>query len=206
MSDSTGRLITDVSVDEYFSRAVHAAVQNRDTPISGETSVYLGHLLTRFLNTEHLYDATPDGMAIRPLAMLYGDAMQAPSLEARISGLRRLGDVALFIAGLFSHSLGRSLVDVDYYIAMGGNAYGCIADNGHRHRHARRLREVFLELAGRFTECMDVLADVGESSGLHNDTDVLRLYEIWLGSGSTRAAQKLRALGIEPVSLQRRQH
>lgn len=206
MSENPGRLITDVSVDEYFSEAVQAAISRRRAAVSGETAIYLTNLLTGFLTAEHLYDVTPDGVTIRPLAMLYGDAVQASSIEDRVKALRRLGDIALFISGLFAHSLSRSLVDVDYYIAMGGNAYGCLADNGHRSRPIRRLQEVFMELANRFTECVDVLSDVGEKANLNNDTDILRLYEIWLGSGSSRAAEKLQAMGIQPIRLQRSHH
>jgi hypothetical protein len=206
MSQNPGRLITDVSVDEYFSEAVQTAISRRRAAVSGETAIYLTNLLTGFLTAEHLYDVTPDGVTIRPLAMLYGDAVQASSIEERVKALRRLGDIALFISGLFAHSLGRSLVDVDYYIAMGGNAYGCLADNGHRSRFVRRLQEVFMELATRFTECVDVLSEVGEKANLNNDTDILRLYEIWLGSGSPRAAEKLQAMGIQPIRLQRSRH
>jgi len=206
MSKSPARLITDVSVDEYFSEAVQTAISRRRAAVSGETAIYLTNLLTGFLTAEHLYDVTPDGVTIRPLAMIYGDAVQANTFEERVKALRRLGDIALFISGLFAHSLGRSLVDVDYYIAMGGNAYGCLADNGHRSRLVRRLQEVFMELATRFTECVDVLSEVGEKANLHNDTDILRLYEIWLGSGSPRAAEKLRSMGIQPIRLQRSRH
>jgi len=206
MSQSPDQLITDVSVEEYFSGAVQDAISSRRAPVSGETAIYLSNLLTGFLNSEHLYDATPDGVALRPLAMLYGDAVQATRTEDRIRALQRLGDVALFISGLFADSLSRSLVDVDYYIAMGGNAYSCLADNDRRSNYVKRLREVFAELAVRFTECVDVLAEVGSRTSLKNDNDILRLYEIWLGSGSRRAAEQLQAMGIQPISLRRSRH
>ena len=54
---------------------------------------------------------------------MYSDALEEESGEARNQILRRLGDVALFISGVFSRSLKRRVVDVDYYIAMGGGAY-----------------------------------------------------------------------------------
>ena len=41
---------------------------------------------------------------------------------------QRLGDVSLFIAGFFARSFARKLIDVDYHIAMGGNAYSSLAD------------------------------------------------------------------------------
>ena len=50
----------------------------------------------------------------------------APSERNR--ALQRLGDVSLFIAGFFAGSFARKLVDIDYHIAMGGRAYGSLAD------------------------------------------------------------------------------
>jgi hypothetical protein len=35
----------------------------------------------------------------------------------------------------------------------------------------------------------------------NTDADVLRLYEEWLASGSPRAAERLRALGVVPVRI-----
>jgi len=206
MSESPDQLITDLSVEAYFSEAVQAAISSRQAPVSGETAVYLSNLLSGFLNSEQLYEATPDGIGLRPLAMLYGDAVHATRSGERIRALQRLGDVALFISGLFADSLSRSLVDVDYYIAMGGNAYSCLADNGRRSNYVKRLREVFAELADRFTECVDVLAEVGKQTNMRNDNDILRLYEIWLASGSRRALEQLQAMGIQPVGLQRSRH
>jgi hypothetical protein len=54
-------------------------------------------------------------------------------------------------------------------------------------------------LSDKFARFVDVLAEVGEQSGLSSQTDIMRLYEIWLRTGSRRAAERLRKLGIEPV-------
>jgi hypothetical protein len=45
-----------------------------------------------------------------------------------------------------------------------------------------------------------VLNDVAEMSYDHSDKDILRLYEIWLKTGSPRAYGILRRLGVEPVA------
>jgi hypothetical protein len=44
-----------------------------------------------------------------------------------------------------------------------------------------------------------VLNEVSERSHLSSDKDVLRLYEIWMRTGSKRRESQLRKLGIEPV-------
>jgi|GEM_PF-6941326 len=46
---------------------------------------------------------------------------------------------------------------------------------------------------------VDVLDEVGESSHLSSPGDVLRIYDIWAKTGSLRAANKLRKMGLEPL-------
>jgi hypothetical protein len=106
--------------------------------------------------------------------------------------------VSLFIAGFFAHSFARKLVDVDYHIAMGGRAYGTLAEALARGR-SRVLAQVFAELAAKFQPLVDALNDVSETSYRHTDADILRLYEMWLKTGSRRSYQILRRLGVEPA-------
>jgi hypothetical protein len=201
-----GELITGVNVREYFRDAVVGALERRSFTARDETVVYVSCMLAAFVHAERLYDRTPEGVMLRPLAQLYGDALAADTGEQRDQRLRRLGDVALFIAGLFAHSLSRSLVDVDYYIAMGGGAYGRLADSPAGIRAHTTLKNVFGELAEHFARFVDVLADVGDRVNLGSSADVLRLYEIWQCTGSERAAARLRELGIDPVRSRRCAH
>jgi hypothetical protein len=59
---------------------------------------------------------------------------------------------------------------------------------------------VFTELARKFVPYMDVLADVSERTGAtgSGSTDVLRLYERWLRTGSPRDGQRLAERGLVP--------
>ncbi len=168
--------------------------------------VYIVNLLTFFVRAERLFERTPDGITLKPLALIYGEALEARSPEDRDQALQRLGDVSLFISGLFAHSLSRSLVDVDYYISMGGNAYGFLADSGRVTRNNRALKDVFVELAVGFARFVDILAEVGDQTNLNNSSDIMRLYEIWLSTGSDYAAEKLQGLGIQPVMIHRNRH
>jgi hypothetical protein len=58
---------------------------------------------------------------------------------------------------------------------------------------------VFAELAAKFQRLVDALNDVSEMAHRHDDRDILRQYEIWLKTGSPRAAGILRGLGVEPA-------
>ena len=55
---------------------------------------------------------------------------------------------------------------------------------------------------------VDTLNEVSEMSYRHTDADVLRLYEIWLKTGSRRAHRLLQGLGVQPVAQagNRREH
>jgi hypothetical protein len=112
----------------------------------------------------------------------------------------------LFIAGFFAQSFARKLIDVDYHIAMGGRAYGTLADNMRYSMRGQAFSNVFLELAKKFQRMVDVLNDVAEMAYQHTDKDILRLYEIWLKTGSPRAFAILQRLGVAPVNAGRKEH
>lgn len=194
---SNSGLITDKNVTEYFKDTVSSALSNQNVEADEGTVFYLVNLLTYFTRSEQLFEPTPDGAILQPLALHYARAAQAGRTDERRQSLKRLGDVALLIAGMFPDSLNRKAVDLDYYIAMGRSAYGHLSDTALR---PATLRGIFSELAAKFQAFVDVLAEVGEDSRLGSSRDILRLYEVWVRTGSRRTAGKLRALGIEPMA------
>jgi hypothetical protein len=136
---------------------------------------------------------------------MLSEALEAPSAADRHRGLQRLGDVSLFVAGFFAQSFARKLIDIDYHIAMGGRAYGALADALARTR-SRVLGQVFAELAEKFQPLVDALNEISESAYRHSDRDILRLYEIWLKTGSPRSFEILKRLGVNPTTAGRSRH
>jgi hypothetical protein len=196
---STGAVIAQTSLREYFHAELNGALLRQQIRAEHETVHYLTNLLTIFTRSEALFDQTENGVAIRPLALTYGDALNENSAAERTRLLQKLGDTALFIAGVFSDSLKTRVLDVDYYIAMGGSAYSWLSDSMRSHGGASRAASLFEELTRKFTDFVDVLSEVSERSRLSSDADVLRLYELWVRTGSKRARRRLRDLGIEPL-------
>jgi hypothetical protein len=194
------------SLKEFFRDALHDALSHQHVAVEGETEHYVVNVLTLFSDADALYERQSHNEArqaesrrqLKPLAMMLGEALEAPTSEARFRGLQRLGDVSLFIAGFFSAGFARKLVDIDYHIAMGGQAYGALAESCPASR-ARTLRQVFAELAAKFQPMVDALNEISESSYQHSDQDRLRLYELWVKTGSERSRQLLRKLGVEPA-------
>lgn len=190
------------NLKEFFKEALHEALSHQRVAVEGETEHYVVNLLTLFSDADALYERSPrqkpERAGLKPLAMMLGEALEAPTHEARCRGLQRLGDVSLFIAGFFSAGFARKLVDVDYHIAMGGRAYGTLAETVPAAR-GRTLRQVFAELAEKFQPLVDVLNEISESSCAHSPEDCLRLYELWVKTGSERSRRLLRRMGIEPA-------
>jgi hypothetical protein len=156
------------------------------------------NVLTLFARSEALFESTPEGCRLKPLVVMLSEALAAPSLAERQRGLQRLGDVSLFIAGFFARSFARKLIDIDYHISMGAKAYSTLADTD-RSRRGAVLGRVFAELAGKFQPLVDAINEISESSCSHSNADLLRLYELWLRTGSRRSWRLLRDLGVLPA-------
>jgi len=82
---------------------------------------------------------------------------------------------------------------------MGGRAYGVLAASLSRGK-ARVLGNVFAELSAKFQPMVDALNALAETAYTHSDKDILRLYEIWLKTGSRRSYALLKRLGVDPTA------
>ena len=174
------------SATEYFKELVDQAIA-RQGVVAGElTAYYIVQLLNGFVQQPI------DGSHEQPLGVRLVQALEGGGVQQRVS-LRKIGDVSLFMSGFFADSFRRKLVDVDYYVQIGGVAYHALS-----HQEADALAPVFSELAGKFPEFVDVLSDVSERSGCSSNLDLLRLYERWLKTGSPRSGQLLVEHGVVP--------
>jgi len=201
-SESNDRVLAVSSLREYFHGALRQALTHQRVAVEAQTEQYVVNLLTIFARSKQLFEQTPDGVRLRPLVQMLSDALEAPTVVERERHLQRLGDVSLFISGFFAHGFARKLIDIDYHIAMGGRAYGTLADGLARGRR-QVLSRVFGELAVKFQPIVDALGEISDAARRYSQTDILRLYEIWLKTGSARARGLLRQLGVEatPVAM-----
>ena len=185
MADS---LVHAQSALEFFKEQVETACERQHLHAQPLTSYYVVSLLAGFthLSTSCAGDAIAEPLGMRLLRALDSGG----SVQRR--GLRQVGDASLFISGFFSDSLHRRVVDVDYYVSLGGYAYRSLVGSDDT------LSPIFAELADKFVAFVDVLSEVSARTLLTNDADVLRLYEKWLRTGSRRDGDLLAERGIVP--------
>ncbi len=186
------------SLQEFFRDSVDQAMQRQGLRADDHTAYYVVNVLTLFARSDVLYEKTQSGLGLKPLALMLAEAAETPSPQERSFVLQRVGDISLFIAGFFSEGLARHIVDVDYYVNIGGGAYNSLSLQVRGTPRGQAFGPVFAELACKFKRFVDVLNDVRDAAQANDDQDVLRLYEIWLRTGSQRAENLLRGLGIEP--------
>jgi len=151
-----------------------------------------------YSRSDELYEDDGECYGIRPLALMLADATDAETVEQRNSILQRIGDVALFVSGFFADSLATKAVDIDYYIHMGGNAYGSLSDEVRGTFRGNAFSFVYGELAAKFQILVDVLNEIKEGPG-QKDANLLRTYDVWLKTGSQRAMDILKQNGVVPI-------
>src|SRR5687767_14469456 len=119
-------LVATSSLKEFFRALLNEVTGHQHVQLEEGTEFYLANLLSEFAAADKLFAREEGGKAQEePLAVLYHRALLAERAE-RIRMLRRLGDVSLYTAGFFADHLREQVVGPDYYIQMGGTAYGQI--------------------------------------------------------------------------------
>jgi len=184
---------------DYFRTSIDGVISRQGVDVDPHAAHYVVNLLTLFSRSEELYEDRGESYGLRPLALMMADAAEARSVAERNYALQRIGDVALFISGFFADSLANKAVDVDYYIYMGGSAYGSLSEEVRRTFRGRAFAAIYRELAEKFQVLVDVLNEVRDEARGESDRDLLRTYEIWLKTGSQRAKTLLAENGIVPI-------
>ena len=194
--DSTNSIIF-VNPSEYFQGAVSGAVASLKVQVSEHAQHYLVQLLGHFITAENLHPTDAEGNPADTLTQQLALALEQVKAEQRAARLRQLGDYSLYVAGFFSDSLSRKLVDVDYYIGMGEAAYENVA----RLEEKRNRGELFLELARKFPKFVEILSQISEETGFNagSHKDLLRIYELWQKTGAKKFANQLVKAGISPT-------
>jgi hypothetical protein len=178
------------TLEGFFHEAVDQALKENGVEASTLTEHYLVQLLATYASQS--IDDTPLGVKLL-------EALGATPRERR-ERLREVGDTSLFVSGFWSDSFSRRAVDVDYYIDLGGSAYGELARSGAGWRRDPNC-DVYGALAENFPRFVDVLALISRRiMPPASPQDIVKLYERWLRTRSHWAARRLAAVGVVPQS------
>lgn len=188
-------LVASLSLKEFFKSLLDEVIERQRVEIAEVTEFYLVNLLSEFAVTDKLFSREEDGRKEHePLAVLYHQALLQERTE-RIKTLRRLGDVSLYTAGFFSGALQSGLVGPDYYIQMGGTAYGQVAALA----PAAGFAQVYRELQDKFRALVEVLEEISARGMVQaGPSGALKVYESWVRTGSDRLERVLVDAGMVP--------
>lgn len=187
-----------LSAQDFFATAVEEACVQRKIKTYPQVKNYLVRLLEFYLDARNLHEDEMDESGKRKpqtLAEMYLIAQNSDH-TTKLELLKKLGDKSLYLSGFFSESFARKIIDVDYYVDMGGTAYAQLASS----TKEDGLSKVYSIFSQRFVEFSDVLTCISHNSQVENDQNVLRLYDLYLRTGSELAKEKLLQKGVIPVS------
>lgn len=188
-----------LSSSEYFNEIIDDALNSRRIKADPYVKQYLVKLLEFFLSTENLFETeiADESGKKKPqtLAEIYLVAINSEN-STKLDLLKKLGDRALYISGFFGDSLSRKIIDVDYYVNMGGNAYGELSYSVSK---SDPLKKVFAVFSKQFSDFVETLTYISHKSMISNNQSLLRLYDSYLKTGSDLAKQKLDEMGIVTV-------
>lgn len=180
----------ETTLVDYFRQRLEEYGEQLMSPPHEDTLWYMSTMLARFGDSDQLFSYDQGEVTLRPLALLYKDALEASAHWERCLLLRQLGDLALFLGALFPEKYARKGIFKDYFIGMGGGAYGYLSENAQQNRH------IYSELAQTFTRMLELVARVCSRQTAFDSFDVLNLYKRWRLTGDPKLAEQLHALGI----------
>lgn len=159
---------------------------------------YLVDLLQHFMFSKNLYPTDEEtGKSRRDtLAEMYLRARNLSGAQ-RLELLKKLGDSSLYISGFFGDSLARKVVDVEYYVDMGGVAYSELSSSAADEQSS----QVFGEYSSRFSVFVDVLTYISQEALIQTNGDLLKLYDRYMATGSRLAEGQLLEKGLLPADV-----
>ncbi|MEE2959306.1 MAG: hypothetical protein VYA34_01070 [Myxococcota bacterium] len=184
-------LILSGDLESFFKEEVSDASSKIGVSIPETIEYYLVNLLCEY-SSRQVEPLHSD----EPLAFMYKRALEATTLE-QMSLLKDLGDQSLYLAGFFEEYVCNSLVDTEYYIAMGGQAYSSLRTVVKTKRSGSKVGYLYGELARTFGDLVGILNYVSDtlrrSTG---DEGLLKLYARWMDTGCPKLHKELLEQGL----------
>lgn len=179
-----------ISSREFFSELIDEAKQSRNLKLDFLVKEYLVSLLNQYIPVSN-FSLSFDQKSNVMLAEVLLRASLTEKNE-KIGILKKLGDMSLYVSGFFGDSLKRKIIDVDYYAEIGGSAYSSLAHEV----DDEDLAFIYDEFSQKFLEFVDLLTLISQKSMVQTNTDLLRLYDRYISTGSKLAKEQLIENGL----------
>jgi hypothetical protein len=186
---------TEKDISNYFQHHVSRALKANHIEISQTSKIYLINLLSEFIKSRRAFHLQNEDDG--PLAVIFLQAF-AKDINEQIKIFRDLGDFSLFITGFFPDSFNKKIVDIDYYIGIGSNAYNTLSSIFTRFYPQNDIYPLYQELADKFVSLVNILSDISEEGAVKFNEGLLRTYERWMKTGSIRDKKLLVQHGVIP--------
>ncbi|MBM4251251.1 MAG: hypothetical protein FJ146_04730 [Deltaproteobacteria bacterium] len=188
-----------INAQEFFRERVSAVVAKQRVDLSDHIEFYVVNLLCEFIAPNKLSTSTGELDAFdTPLAIMVKEALEAPPAHrARI--YKYLGDSSLYMAGFFQDYFNRKAFDLNYYISLGSSAYTNVASLMRERHGEEHFSCIYEDLADKFGDLVEVVAEVSETPGSAKPIDILAVYDRWTRKNSDRLLRMLRDVGITPI-------
>ncbi len=184
---SASRQIEISAPRAVFAELLAGALDHALPPPTPVAIAYLIDLLDDRVRAPERAEPAIDGGALV--------ASPSETYAMRLVRLRRLGDAALFVAGFFGESLARAPFGPAPTGEAGRLAYGALSAALARMAAERTWSRLYEELADRFRDFADLLAEVGERTRGGPTPRLACLYARYLATDSARDRQRLLGLG-----------
>jgi hypothetical protein len=184
------------SLEGYFEGLLRGAMESEHLVLSEASSAYLVQLVSEYARRDSLHGCERSGETGTPALVWLFDRASRSTPAERFNSFRQLGDVALVVSGFFAGHIEHSLVDVNYYVQMGGTAYSqaCALSRG------GIFEEILGQLARSFRRVVEVMTRVAEQTTLPVARDNGAIYERWERvPESQELHQRLMACGLIPA-------
>lgn len=192
-------IVASGSIAGFFREVVEDALKSQRVETDDGTTSYVVSLLADYARPAPQAEAALE----RPLTLLLDEALHTPRTSERFQRLRLLGDGVLYTTGFFADHFEARGVDHKYVVGIGVTAYhtassmlttGTPTESKHP--------DVFRELAEKFDGWVRVLAEVADATLARPSGDsrgLLKCYERWLKTGSSKLAEELSQHGLVPM-------
>lgn len=170
-----GSIDVRTNLADFFERQLTQSMAGQGVNSSREARAYLTGKLVDYVHARMLHNGSEGRAPHRLLAELAIEAERAGNAH-RYECFRRLGDLALFMAGVFAQQVRRRVVSRQYYVNMGAAAYVQLAVLDAMIAGQQRI-DMYDELACGFPRFADVLEEVSERVQLDKKGGLIRLCE-----------------------------